>query len=97
LSPAPRHFVGERDAVLAATWERGLEGVVAKRLDSRYEEGRRSAAWLKHRHRRRERFVITGWVPFAPGRLESFLLARARGRIAGARRQRVVRARQQDA
>ena len=31
---APRHFVGEGEALLAATAEQGLEGVVAKRLDA---------------------------------------------------------------
>jgi bifunctional non-homologous end joining protein LigD len=30
----PRNFVGQAEAVLASTAERGLEGVVAKRLDS---------------------------------------------------------------
>src|SRR5690348_16868135 len=57
----PRHFVGEGEAVLAATAEQGLEGVVAKRLDAAYGEGRRSSAWVKQKHRRRERFVVTGW------------------------------------
>lgn len=30
----PRHFVGQAEALLAATAEQGLEGVVAKRLDA---------------------------------------------------------------
>jgi len=44
---APRHFVGKGDALLVATAEQGLEGVVAKRLDAPYAEGRRSSAWVK--------------------------------------------------
>jgi bifunctional non-homologous end joining protein LigD len=52
---APRYFVGGGEALLAATAEQGLEGVVAKRLDAPYAEGRRSRAWVKHKHRRRER------------------------------------------
>ena len=42
-----------------------LEGIVAKRLDAPYEPGRRSGAWLKHKHRRQETFAVTGWRPAA--------------------------------
>jgi bifunctional non-homologous end joining protein LigD len=35
----PRYFVREGSALLAATAEQGLEGVVAKRLDAPYAEG----------------------------------------------------------
>jgi bifunctional non-homologous end joining protein LigD len=72
----PRHFVGESDRLLAATRERGLEGVVAKRLGSPYLPGVRSGAWVKHKHRRTESFVVTGWSPAEPRRPESLLLAR---------------------
>ena len=43
----PDHVVGNGAAVLAASLENGLEGVVAKRLDSPYLPGRRSPCWLK--------------------------------------------------
>ena len=72
----PPHWVGERDAVVAATRAQGLEGVVAKRLDSPYQAGRRSGCWVKQKHRRREQLLITGWVPAQPGQPESYLLAR---------------------
>jgi bifunctional non-homologous end joining protein LigD len=72
----PRNFVGQAEAVLASTAERGLEGVVAKRLDSPYKSGARNGAWVKHKHRRREGFLITAWAPAQPGRPESFFLAR---------------------
>jgi bifunctional non-homologous end joining protein LigD len=72
----PRGFVGQAAAVLAATAECGLEGVVAKRLDSPYAPRTRGAAWVKHKHRRSEPFVITAWAPAQPRRPESFLLAR---------------------
>jgi bifunctional non-homologous end joining protein LigD len=56
----PRYFLeDEASALFDASREQGLEGVVAKRLDSPYQSGRRSAAWVKHKHRRRERFVVT--------------------------------------
>lgn len=73
---APRHFVGQRDERMRATRERGLEGVVAKRLDAPDLPGVRSRAWVKHKHRRRETFVVTGWLPAEGRRPESLLVAR---------------------
>jgi bifunctional non-homologous end joining protein LigD len=40
-----------------------LEGVVAKRRDSRYEAGRRSDAWVKVKFSRRQEFVVGGYKP----------------------------------
>jgi bifunctional non-homologous end joining protein LigD len=40
----------------------GLEGLVAKRLDSRYEPGLRSGAWMKMRVNRGQEFVIGGYT-----------------------------------
>ena len=59
----PAHRVGEGAALLEASAQQGLEGIVAKRLDSRYEPGRRSGAWLKVKHAFRQELVIGGWVP----------------------------------
>ena len=39
-----------------------LEGLVAKRLDSRYEAGLRSGAWMKMRVNRGQEFVIGGYT-----------------------------------
>jgi bifunctional non-homologous end joining protein LigD len=72
----PRHFVGESERVLAATREHGLEGVVAKRLGSHYLPGARNGAWVKHKHRRVESFLVTGWTPAERRRPESLLVAR---------------------
>lgn len=41
----------------------GWEGVVAKRLGSRYEPGARSRAWLKIKTQKRQELVIAGWTP----------------------------------
>jgi bifunctional non-homologous end joining protein LigD len=49
--------------LLDATGEQGLEGVVSKRLASRYEPGQRSRSWLKFAHRRRTSWVVGGWRP----------------------------------
>jgi bifunctional non-homologous end joining protein LigD len=59
----PDHVVGDGAAVLAASLENGLEGVVAKKLDSLYEPGRRSQCWLKVKNVLREDVVVGGWVP----------------------------------
>jgi bifunctional non-homologous end joining protein LigD len=57
-------------ALLEATREQGLEGIVAKRLDSGYEPGRRSGAWVKVKHTRRQELVIGGWLKGDMGRAE---------------------------
>ncbi len=59
----PRHHLGEGEALMAAVRNRGLEGIVAKRLASGYRPGRRSADWVKVQNRRRQELVIGGWMP----------------------------------
>ncbi|HTU75096.1 MAG TPA: DNA ligase D [Trebonia sp.] len=60
----PPTFPGtDFDAVLGASLARGLEGVVAKRLDSRYEPGARSDNWVKVKNLRRQEVVVAGWKP----------------------------------
>jgi bifunctional non-homologous end joining protein LigD len=59
----PAAHPGAGQALLDATAAQGLEGVVAKRLDSRYDPGRRSGGWLKIKHTRRQELVIGGWIP----------------------------------
>ena len=46
-----------------ATYQQSLEGIVSKRLSSRYRPGLRSKDWLKFAHRRRESYVVGGWRP----------------------------------
>ncbi|MGV8847616.1 non-homologous end-joining DNA ligase [Tessaracoccus sp.] len=48
-------------ALHAATLEQGLEGVVSKRLTSRYLPGSRSSDWLKFPHRGTLSLLIGGW------------------------------------
>ncbi len=47
--------------LMRATQEQGLEGIVSKRLASRYQPGVRSRHWLKFPHRRRASYVVGGW------------------------------------
>lgn len=48
-------------ALLAATREQGLEGVVAKRHGSVYQPGRRSRDWIKTAHRKFQACLVGGW------------------------------------
>lgn len=59
----PEIHVGEGAALFAATKEMGLEGVVAKRLDSRYRPGLRSRSWTKTKHFQTRNFALLGWLP----------------------------------
>ncbi len=59
----PEHVVGDGAALLAASVEQDLEGIVAKRLDSPYRPGLRSADWLKIKTAGRQEFVVGGWLP----------------------------------
>jgi DNA ligase D-like protein (predicted ligase)/DNA ligase D-like protein (predicted 3'-phosphoesterase) len=68
----PDYHRGEGSALLQATREQGLEGIVAKRLDSRYEPGRRSAAWIKVKNQRSQELVIGGYMPGQGSRRGTF-------------------------
>ncbi|HTF42856.1 MAG TPA: non-homologous end-joining DNA ligase [Terriglobales bacterium] len=45
----------------------GLEGVVAKRSDSVYEPGKRSALWSKYRVNAGQEFIVGGYTPGSSG------------------------------
>jgi bifunctional non-homologous end joining protein LigD len=64
----PSYHVGDGPALLEATRAQGLEGIISKRLDSAYEPGRRSRAWLKIKNWGRQEFVVAGWMPGEGGR-----------------------------
>ena len=48
--------------MLEASRQGGLEGVMAKRLDSKYEPGRRTGVWVKIKNRQGQELVIGGWL-----------------------------------
>jgi bifunctional non-homologous end joining protein LigD len=50
------------DALYEAAKEQSLEGVIAKRADSTYAEGRRTREWLKIKTHYRQEFVICGYT-----------------------------------
>jgi hypothetical protein len=68
-------YTAGHDDLAAATRHHGLEGVVAKRLDARYVEGRRSNTWVKTKHRRTETLIVSAWQP-GLGRCDELLVSR---------------------
>jgi bifunctional non-homologous end joining protein LigD len=64
----PAYHRGQGSALLAATRELGIEGVVAKRLDCPYEPGRRASGWIKVKNVNLQDVVIGGWTPGEGGR-----------------------------
>jgi bifunctional non-homologous end joining protein LigD len=104
LSLSPLYTDGA--ALLEATRERGMEGVVAKRRDGVYRPGRRSPSWTKITHRHSQACLVAGWRPERSGsnRIGALLLGvpdggrlRYVGRVgsglAGERVQRILRER----
>lgn len=80
----PGALTGHGAEALRATREHGLEGLVCKRLDSVYEPGVRSRAWIKIRNLRSEDVLVGGWVP-GKGRLSGLPGAVLVGQRAGGR------------
>ncbi|HEU4837530.1 MAG TPA: non-homologous end-joining DNA ligase [Pyrinomonadaceae bacterium] len=53
--------------LIAAAKKTGLEGVIGKRGDSRYESGERSGAWVKYKTNKGQELVIGGYKPGTTG------------------------------
>ncbi|UJA19302.1 DNA ligase D [Thermoleophilia bacterium SCSIO 60948] len=58
----PAYHRGDGAALIEASAAQGLEGVMAKRLASRYTPGRRSRDWLKLKNLLAQEFVVGGWL-----------------------------------
>jgi bifunctional non-homologous end joining protein LigD len=76
VAGSPNVFVSPQfddgEALLEAAREQGLEGVVAKRLDSRYQPGHRSTDWRKLKVRQGQEVVIVGYTKGQGRRSGSF-------------------------
>ncbi|MDD4868250.1 MAG: DNA polymerase ligase N-terminal domain-containing protein, partial [Mycobacterium sp.] len=64
----PELLAGDGAEALEHSRERNWEGVVAKRRDSTYQPGRRSASWVKDKHWNTQEVVIGGWKAGEGGR-----------------------------
>lgn len=81
---SPRLSISEQFEVssgqmLAAVRQQRLEGVVAKRRDSRYEAGQRTGSWIKHRVNLGQELVIGGYIPGSHG-IDSIIVGYYRGK-----------------
>ena len=61
--------VGDGAPMLETARQNGMEGIVAKKLNSSYDPGRRSDCWLKVKIIQRQELVIGGWIPEQGGRM----------------------------
>ena len=59
----PAHHLGGGADLLEAARSQQLEGIMAKRTESRYTPGKRNPTWRKVKVRPRQEFVIGGWHP----------------------------------
>ncbi len=59
----PPAAIGDGTSLLDLAHARDLEGVMAKRRSSRYQPGVRSRDWIKVKIRKRQEFVVGGWLP----------------------------------
>ena len=57
--------------IMDSAQELGLEGVMAKRTDSRYVSGQRTRTWIKLKTERTQEVVVGGWRPGKGGRQET--------------------------
>ncbi|MBS7457400.1 DNA ligase D [Coralloluteibacterium stylophorae] len=55
-----QHIVGQGEKVFAASAGQGLEGIVCKRVDAGYAQGR-GGGWVKVKHAHSDEFVVVGW------------------------------------
>ena len=58
----PTYHRGEGKALLDATKDLGIEGIVAKKLDGPYTPGARASHWIKVKNVRTQDVVIGGWT-----------------------------------
>jgi bifunctional non-homologous end joining protein LigD len=65
------HVAGEGTAFTRGAGSLGLEGVMAKKLGSRYQPGRRTPEWRKIKLRTTQDCVVLGWTPGQGGRTGS--------------------------
>ncbi len=60
----PPSFPGEDfDTLVEVSRQHSMEGILAKRLDSRYLPGQRSDWWRKIKNHRRQEVIVAGWKP----------------------------------
>jgi bifunctional non-homologous end joining protein LigD len=77
LNPTERvqlvtQIVGDGETLYSAVLQTGMEGIVAKKLDSKYEAGKRSSCWLKIKNTLSAEFIVGGYSKGEGSRSASF-------------------------
>jgi bifunctional non-homologous end joining protein LigD len=72
------HVIGQGIAMFEGAKELGLEGLIAKKVDSIYQPNKRSKAWLKIKAMKKGIFFIAG-LTYSSAGLSSLILATAKG------------------
>ncbi len=67
------HFATTGQAILESACRMDLEGVISKKLDASYTDGR-STTWLKSKCRGRDEVVIGGWTSEGGSRFRSLIV-----------------------
>lgn len=57
-----RYIIGQGTALFQMAEQRKLEGVVAKRLESFYYQGKRTKDWIKFKRMADEDFIVAGYI-----------------------------------
>ena len=66
------YLPNEGETLYKAALEQGLEGIIAKRVDSRYQAGLRSSRWLKVKKFRSDDFIVGGYTLGRGSRANTF-------------------------
>lgn len=74
-----RVIAGQGLALFELSKENGLEGIVAKHKESRYQLGKKTTDWIKSKNLMDDDFVITGYIPKENG-IVSLVLAQYQGK-----------------
>ena len=82
---------GQALALFQIAKEQGLEGIVAKRKESLYFQGRRTREWLKIKNLQDDDFVVCGWIP-----KENHMASIVLGQYSGGMRQPVFKGLRED-
>lgn len=73
-----RSVEGQGTALYKLAAQQSLEGVVAKRKDSLYKQGKRTKDWIKIKNMQDDDFVVCGWIP-KENHMTSLVLGQYRG------------------
>jgi bifunctional non-homologous end joining protein LigD len=74
------HVVGKGDQLFARAYAAGCEGIISKRLGTRYRAGQ-SRHWVKCKRSETGEFVVTGFRELGPLRLEAIRVAEERSGV----------------